>query len=77
MIPLSTEYAIREGQQWEDCKHETVHHTPRTHNKPRTSNPHTPTPHSVGVTGGVLGDGDTGFFVNTLSHMGDSLVRRV
>jgi len=68
MIPLSTEYAIREGQQREDGKHETVHHTPRTHDKTRTANTHTPTSHSVGVAGGVLGDGDTGFFVSALSH---------
>ena len=68
MTPLSAEYAVREGQQWEDCKHETIHNTTRTHDKTRTSSPHTPTSHSVGIVGGVLGGCDTGFFVSTLSH---------
>ena len=52
-----------------------THHTPRTHNKPCASNTHTPTSRSMGVVGGVLGDGDTGFFVSTLSHRRDRIMR--
>ena len=57
------------GQQWKDGKHETIHNTPRTHNKPRTANTHL---QRLTVWGLLVGFWVMVIrvFVSTLSHTG-------